>query len=153
MKTILLSLLVASSVAQVLKMDFVPAVAFQKVLHRVYDKHYFVPTLPGAVSDGCWQQCVESICEPICGGTFRLDLSSYAAMEFKFDFRTDTLLRPSARDPRIRVAFYAQAVNCTNGELLLNKFVKGDRIHYEGTDYDELRDNYDQKVSENLVLP
>lgn len=142
-----LSLVLASSAAQVLKMDFVPASSYQQVLHRVHDKLYFMPTLPDTVDDGCWQQCIGSVCEPICGGSFRLDLANYVAVEFKFDFGNDTLLRPSAHDPRIRVAFYAQAVDCTNGELLLNKFVKGDRIHYEGSSFEHLQDNYDQKVS------
>jgi hypothetical protein len=128
------------------QMVFKPAVDYQQALPRVHDKLYFTPTLPNMTNDECWYQCVTDICQTICGGTFTINLDGYEVLEFTFDLGTDTLLLPSLNDQRLRVAFYAQAVNCTNGELLLNKFIKSEKIEYVGSDVDSLLNYYDQDV-------
>lgn len=102
------------------------------------------------MDDGCWYQCLAFACDTICGGTFRLNLGIYDSIEFTFDFGQDTWLRPSPTDPRIRVAFYAQAVNCTNGDLLINKIIKSERIYYQGRNFDQLIDAYDERVSQKM---
>jgi hypothetical protein len=132
------------------QMVFKPTMEYQQALPRVHDKLYFTPTLPNMTNDGCWYQCVTDICQTICGGTFTINLDGYEVLEFKFDLGEDTLLVPSLKDQRIRIAFYAQAVNCTNGELLLNKFIKAEKIEYIGSDVDPLMSYYDQDVRVNV---
>jgi hypothetical protein len=132
------------------QMVFKPTLEYQQALPRVHDKLYFTPTLPNMTNDGCWYQCVTDICQTICGGTFTINLDGYEVLEFKFDLGADSVLVPSLKDQRIRVAFYAQAVNCTNGELLLNKFIKAEKIEYIGSDVDQLLSYYDQDVRENV---
>jgi hypothetical protein len=150
-----------------LRLEFVPAILHQQKLYQEHDKLFFLPknnipnnhnTTDTMDDDGCWYQCVADICQTVCGGTFAVDYSlAEDAIQFAFVFPTDTLLRPAASDPRIRVAVFAQTIDCTDGELLLNKFVTADQIDYVGEHVTGLVDNFDPNVRTNtlfgLVLP
>jgi hypothetical protein len=140
-----------------LRLEFVPAISYQQTLHQEHDKLFFLPqnsNIPNTTTmddDGCWYQCVADICQTVCGGTFTVDysLAEDNAMQFIFTFPTDTLLRPAASDPRIRVAVFVQTIDCTDGELLLNKFITANQIDYVGGNVTGLVDTFDPDVRTN----
>jgi hypothetical protein len=140
-----------------LRLEFVPADSYQQTLHQEHDKLFFMPQnnmLNLTMDDGCWYQCVADICQTVCGGTFTVDysLAEDNAMQFIFTFPTDTLLRPAASDPRIRVAVFAQTIDCTDGELLLNKFVSANQIDYVGGNVTGLVNNFDPDVRTHILF-
>lgn len=145
-----------------LRLEFVPAALYQQTLHQEHDKLFFLPqnnnnNIPNTttmVDDGCWYQCVADICQTVCGGTFTVDYSmtDVEAIQFIFTFAADTLLRPAASDPRIRVAVFAQTIDCTDGELLLNKFVTANQVDYVGGNVTGLVDHFDPDVRTSNII-
>lgn len=131
-----------STRAEIFYLELEPATEFQDALPNAIDRTFFRPVRPMTHSVACT--------DSVCGGAFAADFSLYNSFHVTFQSNEPLLIRPDPFDPRVRVAFTARTDNCTDGDLVVSKKIKANKIEIEGSDTEELHDNFDEKVSRML---